>query len=168
MNSSVPTETSKRLSDLYAANSDLKILVDWLASKQRDTRKLKARVAAYRTEKTELEIREVLKIFRDLGLGTYKTGRKGGETRFEFSVSSRSLQNAAKRGTLVQPIDTKTAEDEEEEEEEDESKKPRSSVLDHTFNLRGDFVVRLKLPDDFSSKEAGRLSAFINSLPLND
>ena len=167
MNSIVSSEVSKRLSQYYFANQNLKALVDWLATKQKDSRILKARVAAYRTEKTEHEMREVLKLFKELGLGTYKTGRKGGETRFEFDYSSRSLQDAAKRGMLVRPIDEKAV-DSDEEDDKENSGSTMSPILEHSFNLRSDFVVRIKLPQDFSSKEAARISAFINSLPLND
>ena len=165
MNSLLSDSTSKTLLQHYSTNVNLKSLVDWLASKQNDSLTLKARVAAYRTGKTEPEMREVFKVLEMLGLGTYVTGRKGGKTRFEFSHSSRSLQNAARQGSLVQPIDEKAADDDAEDEVEPSS---QSESLEHAFNLRGDFVVQLKLPKDFSSKEAVRLSTFINSLPMND
>lgn len=165
MNSIISSGASEKLSQLYFTDNNLKTLVDWLATKQNDSRILKARVAAYRTERSELEMREVFKMFRDLGLGTYITGRKGGETRFEFNSSSRSLQSSAKQGKPVQPIDDRAAEYDAKDDEQEVS---QDELLEHSFNLRSDFVVRLRLPRDFSSKEAIRLSAFINSLPLND
>ena len=167
MNSLISDLTSKTLSQHYSTNANLKSLVDWLASKQNDSLILKASVAAYRTGKSEPEMREVFKVLGMLGLGTYITGRKGGKTRFEFSHSSRSLQKAASQGSLVQPIDKKSSENDLEDEIEVETA-PRFESLEHAFNLRNDFVVRLKLPKDFSGKEAARLSAFINSLPMND
>lgn len=165
MNNIISNEASKELSQRYSSDSNLKLLVDWLATKQNDSRILKARVAAYRTERSEPEMREVFKIFRDLGLGTYITGRKGGETRFVFDYSSRSLQSSAKQGKPVQPIDDRAAEYDAKDEEQEVS---QDDLLEHSFNLRSDFVVRLILPRDFTSKEAIRLSTFINSLPLDD
>lgn len=165
MNSHISSLTSQKLSQHYKSNINLKLLVDWLALKQNDSRTLKAKVAAYSVEKSEPEMREVFKIFKSLGLGTYITGRKGGETRFEFNCSSRSLKSAAEKDIPAEPIDVKTADLDASDDEQDNV---QNSLLKHSFNLRSDFMVSFNLPGDFSAKEAARFSAFISSLPISD
>ncbi len=43
---------------------------------------------------------------------------------------------------------------------------PSKMVLDHTFQLRADYKVEIKLPSDLSEAEAKRLAAFLVTLPI--
>lgn len=41
-------------------------------------------------------------------------------------------------------------------------------LLAHTFNLRSDLVIEIRLPSDLSANEAERLSLFVKSLPMEE
>jgi len=79
------------------------------------------------------------------GYGEFIIGRRGYKTRFEWSLDSLELANLYGENAI-------------------ESKE--SHTIEHSFVLREDFRVTLKLPSDLSTTEASRLASFISSIPF--
>lgn len=109
----------------------------------------------------DLKRSEVIGAFRELeqaGCGTYVEGRHGWPSRFVWDVKSLHVSAAAK-GT--QPLEPSPAEDAVTEADEAE-------LIEHSFALRPELTISIELPADFSKTEAGRLAAFVQSLPFGE
>jgi hypothetical protein len=101
----------------------------------------------------------VIRTFKALdeyGCGTFKAGRKGWPSRFEWTAQMVSVGQAAS-GETEQVEETVEAETEEEEP---------IAALKHVFRLRADVMVSFELPRDFTPTEADRLAAFVKTLPF--
>lgn len=96
------------------------------------------------------ELISSLKALGDLGLGTFIVGRHGSKTRFRLPQHRLiSLDKVAElRGQASAP-----------------SLSPPDGSESHTFKLRPDFTVEMRLPTNFTRKEAERLSIFLRALP---
>lgn len=108
------------------------------------------------------EIVQLFKQMAELGLGAFITGRRGGESRFEWSVGMLETAHAVSGETEeIEPIDE--AELESSPEDED------AELIEHSYVLRKDTApIRFALPHDLSAQEAQRLSKFILTLPLEE
>jgi hypothetical protein len=102
------------------------------------------------------EVIVALKRFEELGLGEYLVGRRGLETRFEWSYDPVELLEELSGNESVRSRPTSQLEESQE-----------ALIIDHSYNLRSDFRVRLRLPANLSEKEAQRLAEFIKTLPLS-
>ena len=104
------------------------------------------------------EIVELFKRMEDLGLGHFWVGRRGGQSRFEWSV----------RLTEVGQVYAGEMEVVESASKDDLDEEPLDivfDVVDHEFSLRPDFKVEIRLPTSLTQREAERLAAFVLTLP---
>lgn len=139
-------------------------LFDWLATKQRFTQALtieRAIKAIPGTTKAEM-----IAVFRELEnikLGVLLLGRKGGKTRFSWSVAPADIEKA--RMGELDPIPSYDSEPEDDDEDEDEDEE---GLVTHTYRLRRDLVITIKLPDDLTDKEASRLGQWLATVPFDN
>jgi hypothetical protein len=116
-----------------------------------------------RLKDSELPRWAAIKTFRklqDLEYGVFKEGRRGHPSRFEWNTSSIDVGKVARGENLrIARIE------DDGDEENEEHVKDASTLIPHSFYLRPDITVVLRLPPDLTQKEAERLSTFISSLP---
>lgn len=156
----------ERLKALYASDTTARVLFEHLARRQRDRSettvdRLLVQLSEHGIRRSDL-IR-VLRGLEDLGCGRYIEGRWGYKSRFQWEVSLTSVGKVAcGQQENVEPLgppDEAADVDVDVEEETDEG-------IRHIFHLRPSWTIELVLPEDFSTKEAERLSAFIKALPF--
>lgn len=102
---------------------------------------------------------DVIAVFKELekcGCGTFKVGRKGWASRFEWEVQMVGVGKAA-AGEI----------EEVEKVLEEDSGKEEEGLLKHTFRLRPEVPISLELPKDLTANEGERLAAFIRTLPFS-
>ena len=105
---------------------------------------------------------DVIWVFRKLdsfGCGSFKVGRKGHQSRFEWDVKMVEVGQAAAG---------ETEQVEEVSPEEAGEENGGNSLFKHTFRLRPDQSVTVELPADLTSQEAARMARFIETLPFQD
>ena len=146
------------LRDLYRTDKTALALINWFYSRGKGSRETKARVAADRTGREYSEIVELFRKFDDLGLGRFVVGRRGAETRFEWNYDVKSIVRIATG-------EADEAEDVPQDAQEDDE---GEDMLEHSFNLRPELTVTLRLPETFTAREAERLSGWIKSLPFDE
>lgn len=121
--------------------------------------------AAQAVRMTGMDNTSVLNLFRqleDLELGTFKLGRRGMASRFEWSVRMIDAAKAALgKADSIEVLDDAEIDDTTEDDDE--------ASVEHLFYLRLDSPpVAISLPPDLTAKEADRLSQFIRALPIED
>lgn len=145
------------LRTLYRVDETASAFFDWFNSRGKGSRETKARVAADRTGQKYSDIVELFRKFEGLELGRFLVGRRGAETRFDWDYDVKSLARIA-TGEADEPEDIS----------EDTPDDDGEEMLEHSFNLRPDLTVMLKLPENFTTREAERLSGWIKSLPFDE
>lgn len=149
-----------KLRSLYKENAAAKAFFAWIEERERSSRTTKARVAANRTEQPYSEIVDLFRNFDELRLGSFMVGRRGAETRFEWDFDVKSLARIASgKAEDAEEISPDTEDDDVDDEDAE-------ATLEHTFNLRADLTVVVRLPENFTAREADRLAAWIKSLPF--
>ena len=152
----------------YIANDAIRAICDEMAPRQRNQNETKLLRMLSVLENNGASVRKPMLIagFRELqrvGCGEYVEGRRGWPSRFVWTVESinacRIAQGEQVEAAVIAPVD----DDDDSTDSEEEI-----DTLDHYFNLRADFQIEVSLPIDLSQSEANRLSAFIQSLPLDD
>jgi hypothetical protein len=109
---------------------------------------------------------QIIKFFRkleQLGCGWLIEGRRGKKTRFEWSAGLVDVSHAA-MGQDVKIGPAPVLQDG--DGEDTVGNAHQVSLAEHPYLLRKDLQVRLRLPEDLTQTEAGRLAAFIQTLPL--
>lgn len=143
-------------------------LFAWFSDRQKASKEMPVRVAAFRTGKAEWEIRRVFKKLDDLGCGHLVKGSRGHETRMVWDSNILSIAEVARGGS--NKVDSTIPEDQPKLEEE-ETIQPIPQIpggyIAHKFQLRRDAMIEVALPADFTSVEAERLAAFIKTLPFD-
>ncbi len=115
---------------------------------------------------SRVDIVSLLKGLQEANCGRFIVGRRGSPSRFEWSVSLRSVGLAATSGSdEVNEMDEDADERDGDDELADDSDE---SSITHTFVLRPEYRVKLTLPVDMTSREAKRLSDFLRTLPFDD
>jgi hypothetical protein len=175
MIASVKDDLAAELRALYDDSDVAKRFFDKLASRQKDCRMTVASRAADLAGSSHGQIIALMRRLDALGAGTFKVGRRTAKTRIEWDYSVRSLGAAAKgaggQPTKIDPTqldeeaEADTAENEELGSDPGESE---DEWITHSFQLRADLRLTIKLPVDLTSKEADRLSGFIRQVPFND
>lgn len=150
------------LKELYVSNEAVKAFCDHMAQRDRNQgeTKLKRILSLLADEKSPVRKPEMIAAFRELervGCGQYVVGRHRWPSRFVWSVKSLTTCQLA-QGSATESDETAIGDYDESESEE----------LEHTYNLRADFQVRVSLPMDLSESEAERLAGFVRSLPMDD
>ena len=167
----------KQLRALYAANQNVKAILDCFASRERNATvtKVDRLFSILDTSGASVSRWNLVKALRelsDLGYGRFVVGRKGHPSRVEWNVEIVSLGKAGTGATDV--IQVAKNDDAELEVEEDlvrtESTSCASSVpmMKVRYPLRAELEVELALPKNLTRREAERLSDFIKTLPFED
>jgi hypothetical protein len=161
----------KALKSLYASDSAAKAVLDEFASRQRNQQTTKLEQLLFRLNNSGIgvakgDVIDVLRRLDEFGCGNFRTGRKGHPTRFEWKYDLVSVGKAAAGGTqAVEEIQLPA--DQDNGDEEVSAKAIPEGAIQHTFQLRPDWQIELTLPSDLSSREAGRLSDFVKTLPFD-
>lgn len=151
-----------QLQKLYSENGQARAVLDHFASRERNwsstpVSRIQTNVQAAGVPISRGDVIEVFKALENAGCGKFKIGRKGWESRFEWTAQMVSVGQAA----AGEPVKVEEVTREESEGEEGEVS------LRHTFRLRSDLPVSFDLPSDLTTAEADRLSQFIRSLPFD-
>lgn len=152
----------KTLQKLYRENSQARAVFDHFASRERNWRtttvdRIQANVEAAGTRLSRGDVIEVFKVLEDAGCGKFKVGRKGWESRFEWTAQMVSVgQVASGEKDKVEQVTKEEIEGEEVE-----------LALRHTFRLRPTFSVTMELPKNLTTIEAERFAQFVRSLPFS-
>jgi hypothetical protein len=174
----LPTTLIKAVGELYAADPAAKSVLDYFAFK-RERRPRNSLTTIDQLVRdlnnaglgiSRIEAVVVLRKLDECGSGTYRATRNGNPPKFEWKYSAIQLARAVAAGSET---DEKLRPEEADEEEESEADQRRGDsvasappvALEYTFPLRPGWEIRLTLPGDLTVIEAGRLSAFLNSLP---
>jgi hypothetical protein len=150
-------------------NDAAKRLFVWLSKRNRDIAETSVDRAAWMAEASYADM---LAIFRELslaGLGEFISGRKGYKTRIKWFYSVRSIGKSAVRQAKVLAevdVDQLDTQDEDPIKEPDASAEALRQGFKHEYQLRSDVRIELVLPNDFSSREAERVSAWVKTLSL--
>lgn len=160
----------KALKALYASGSVAKAVLDEFASRQRNQQTTKLEQLLFRLNNSgavvaKADVIALLRRLDEIGCGDFRTGRKGHPTRFEWKYDLVGVGKAAAGGTQAVEEIQPTADQDNCDEEAAVKANPEGAIR-HTFQLRSDWQVELRLPADLSVREAGRLSEFLKTLPF--
>ncbi len=151
----------EKLKEAYKSNPAVKAICDELASRDRNQNKTRLKrmlQLLWEDEGSELTKSQVINGFRKLEeaeCGRYVPGRRGWESRFEWTVKSIEVANAAKGKGPLEPSSP--------------GDNPGDvEMIEHTFVLRPDLVISVDLPDDLTNSEAARLAAFVGALSFDE
>ncbi len=151
-----------KLRGLYSRNKPARALLDHFAKRKNAMRqtsvdRLLAVLGDDGAEMSRGDLIEVLRELEAVGCGTFRIGRRGWPSRFEWRLDLVSVgQAAAGERKEIENITDEAVEEEAEEQ-----------VFPHVFQLRPGQQVRLELPRDLTSREAVRLADFIKTLPFD-
>lgn len=156
---------------LYEGDSVARAAMNHFASRERNfsettVESLEATLAKEAPFVTRQGVVHLFQRLERLGCGKFILGRRFNKSRMAWRVSNIALAKAAQSaGDSAEMQTSPPATD-------DLVADPRTAVgsgdqeIEHTFRLRPEVVVRVKLPGNFKSAEAERLAAFIRSLPF--
>ncbi len=162
MTSKTAAVDPKKLKELYKKTPQARAVLDHLASRERNwstttVGRIQANVDSSGNPVSRGDVIEVFRALEEAGCGTFKTGRKGWESRFEWTAQMVAVGQAAS-GENVK-VEEMTKEEAGGEEAE--------ITLRHSYHLRHDVSVTFELPRDLTPIEAERLAQFLRSLPFN-
>ena len=157
------------IKSLYLSDAAAKVIFNYFASRDRSPRNSETRldqlIGELSSRGTRVSRSDAIRVLRALGnhgYGRFRTGRKGHPTRFEWGYSAIEVAEAAAGGTRV-PAEIRTAE---RDVEDDPDSFGAERTLDHSFQLRPGWQIKLVLPADLTAREAARLSEFVKTLPF--
>ena len=164
------------LRELYKTDVCARALLDYAASRTRNSNessvdRLLALLNKGESNFARSELIRSLKQLAISGAGDFVIGRRGQPSRFQWAVAMIGVGKAA-RGeddVMIESLDDIYADEhvDGDDEEQIELAHVAEGAVRHLYKLRTDFEVRLDLPEDLSTKEAARLSAFILTLPFD-
>jgi hypothetical protein len=155
-----------KLRELYAKSAAARAILDHFAKRERDWHatgvdRLQSVVASEGTPISRADVIQVLQELDATGCGNFVVGRRGKKSRFVWHVGMVSVGRlAAGESVPVDPLESAIAPETPDEETE-------SNAIVHKYVLRTTYPVSIELPADLTTTEAGRLAAFIRTLPLN-
>lgn len=150
----------KELQALYSESTEAKAILDYFASRERNWNEttIDRLLAKLNQDESRVGRGGAIKVLRrlaELGCGRFVAGRKGHATRLEWSVRLVDLGRAAAGESVsIEPAPA------------GDVKEPANDLLEHRYRLRKELDVPLRLPADLTAVEAGRLAAFIQTLPF--
>ncbi len=151
------------LQRLYQNAETARFIFDYLAKREKNSSattvdRLMTVLASMGTSLGRSDIIDVFRRLEENRCGTFLTGRRGKPSRFEWGPGI-SMINVA-RAAIGETTEVEAVSPEEVEDEVDDI------MVDHTFRLRPDLSISLRLPMDLTKVEAIRLGQFIQSLPF--
>ena len=151
-----------KLKELFKQNETARTILSDFAERQRNQQVTTLDQLLKRLDDRQISRGATIQVFRaleEIGCGEFIEGRKGHPTRFVWGDDLMTVGRAA-RGEAAK---IESLNDEEEDHAE-----PKEAAGDgeHSFRLRPDYSVRVRLPNDFTEKEAQRLGDFLRTLPV--
>jgi hypothetical protein len=155
------TISASSIQNLYSEAEINRWIFDHFSTRTNNQRETKLdRIEHLLTEEGyEFNHGQVIHFFKrleELDCGKYIIGRRGGRSRFAWSVNMLDVTRIA-----VGESESIEETDVEEDYVEDQD------YIDHHFNLRPDERVEISLPADLTNEESKRLSQFILALPFD-
>jgi hypothetical protein len=148
------------LRSLYQIDPAARRLFDDFAGRQRNQRITSVDQVVERLGGPDVTRSDVVRVLRkldELQAGEFKEGRRGHPNRLEWRYSMIEIGRVAS-GAIDDIQQT--------ESDDDPFDGTPTTLLDHRFQLRPDLQLDLRLPSDFTEREAARLSDFIKALPF--
>lgn len=149
--------------NLYRENRFAKVMLDNFSQRERSRKETTVEqmvqiILPEEPKVTRKDVVELYKSLKELGCGDFVIGRRGGTSRFVWSVGMVSLGNVAiGLASEIEAVELVEA---------SEDNDPR--MLSHNFKLRLNLdPITISLPDDLSLTEAERLANFIKTLPFD-
>ena len=105
----------------------------------------------------DLERNQVVVLFKSLeeaSLGTYMVGRRTQPTRFKLNISDRLVTRGIQKALATN-------------EQINAGSNIGSGMILHSHALRPDTIIEVRLPIDFTQKDAQRLKSWIDTIPFN-
>ena len=175
-----------QLRELYnsspAAREILASFADWENKKVTSVKRLHRRLARKGSAIDRPEIVQFFQSLHAMGLGEFLSGDEGRRPRFVWGYPLLDLPRVASgEAWELQPLQespeignghSEIELDEDDILEDSPVGDSRGgslsggSMIKHIYRLRGDYVVKLRLPMDLTPTEAGRLADFIKTLPF--
>jgi hypothetical protein len=121
------------------------------------------------------QIIKFLKLLEELRWGVFKTGRRGGISRFESHLSLKKIGQLAgyRPDAEIDPIQDEGSESAADDfqstngvSRSDEMPASSPQLLKHRFLLRPDYAINIDLPVNLTNAEADRFADFIKSVPF--
>lgn len=150
----------RRLGDIDEA---AKVVFEDMALRSKGT-SLEVAAVVGRSKLERWEVVRVFKALEKIGLGEFKLGRKGAESRFEAYHRLTDIAAIA-RGNAAAIPDRNEDISNQKPGSHDTSAAIQDLVPSHTLVLRANPIVRVEIPFDITVEEADRLAAFVKSLP---
>ena len=150
----------KKLRSLYKDSPAARSVLDHFASRERNWSSTTVDRIQANLDDADISRADIIGVFKELeacGCGSFKSGRKGWLSRFEWDVQMVSVGQAA-AGEAVQV--------EKVSEEEKAADEAATSTLKHVFRLRQDMPGSFDLPVNLTAAEANRLADFLKTLPF--
>jgi hypothetical protein len=163
------------LKSLYLENKTNSIAFNIFKSRDKDSKetKLDRLEELIRNEggaPSRVDVVALMKGLQQAGCGRFIVGRRGAPSRFEWTVSLRSVGLAATSGS--DRVDQMEVDAEERDAADATDSRAEfdcgTASITHSFVLRRDYRVSLTLPVDLTSREATRLAEFLQTLPFGN
>lgn len=156
---------------LWNDDEDVKRVLEVLDGRKYSSKETKVSVMARLTGETGRAISEtgVKLVFRKLssaGCGKYVPGRHQKPSRMQWAVDTRALASVAKGERDEVPGSPEDLDEDCAIEQLQVTSATGPEMIDHSFRLRPDLAVVVRLPSDLDANEAARLAAFIQALPF--
>ena len=152
--------TISHLIDIYNNIAKASSLFDYLTYASNHYKVNSVQHLVNETDAEYYTIVEILKLLDNLGVGKFIVGRKGKDSRIEWSYHPKSLGEAAnkKRSTLLgvpKGIDEYDGGGEDKE------------ISAHSFFLRPNYKLELTLPTNFDRADLKRLEKWLDTIPFD-
>jgi hypothetical protein len=151
-----------RLQELFQQNESAKAIFNDFADRKRNQQTTKLDQLLKRLEDQRITRAAAIQVFRtlqEIGCGQFIEGRKGHPTRFEWQDDLLTVGRVARgEPSKIESLNS--------DDEESHANSTAPGDVEHLFRLRPDYSVRLRLPADFTDKEAQRLGDFLRTLPV--
>lgn len=139
---------TNELKALYINDKAAKVVLDTLSGYRRSVResKLENLCAEIGGQLTYAEVLAVARKLEKAGVGDLIVGRKGGSTRMRWELPVMNISKYASG------------------EIEDVSAPPKTQMVEHSYMVRPNVIVKFDLPSDITTSEAQRLGDFVRTL----
>ena len=162
MNSLTEHVVAKKIRGLASSSEAANRLFEIFARRKKDSKQMTVERAAKLAACDYRSMTQIFKELDEIGVGKFVVGRRGHPSRIEWSYSIQSLGEIAE-GQIDQPQEISSHSD---IDDEIDDELEEASNLQHEFQLRDDFKIKLSLPNDLNPKEAERLALFIKAIPF--
>lgn len=171
------TIDTNKLHELYSTSEEAKAILNIFAKRIKARKQTTVDSMVAETSQPRAQIIQVLHELQNVGCGTFKAGRRGFVSRFEWDVNLADVGKAAQgTATTVQPLvaPDDTAEETETAKPTVTVKRKRgrplgsrnhialSPVMRQRFALRPNFMVGLTLPRDLTQTEAKKIGDYVH------